>query len=190
MGGRIGNKMEKISEQKQEKQNPMRNLRIAEIVLNCGGLDDKLERSVKLLKMITGREPKKTLSRKRIPAFNIRPKLPIGCKVTLRGKEAEAVLKRLLEAVGNKLTDKQIGNGQLSFGIREYIEIPGVQFDREIGIMGLDASVNLARAGSKIDERKTKKGHVPARHRITKEETKMFIQSKFNIEIISKRKEE
>lgn len=167
----------------------MKGIKIAEMVLNCGAIGEKLERSVKLLKMITGKEPIKTLATKRIPAFGLRPGLAVGCKATLRGEDAEQLLKRLLESVGNKLTEKQIGKGQLSFGVHEYIEIPGMQFNREIGIMGFDVSVNLSRAGGKIAERKAKKGHVPARHKISREETKMFIQKKFNTEITAKIKQ-
>jgi large subunit ribosomal protein L5 len=173
----------------EERQNLMKTIKIAEIVLSCGALDEKLERAFKLLKVITGKEPIKTLARKRIPTFGIRPGLPVGCKVTLKGKDAEQLLKRFLEAIGNKLAEKQIGNGQLSFGIHEYIEIPGMQFHREIGIMGFDISVNLIRAGSKIAERKSKKGHVPLRHRISKQETIMFMQEKFNTQIVEKRRE-
>lgn len=171
----------------EKKQNLMRNIKISEMILNCGALDEKLERSIKLLKIISGKEPKKTLAKKRIPAFGLRQGLDVGCKVTLRGNDAQALLKRLLEAVGNTLNEKQFGKGQLSFGIHEYIEIPGMQFYREIGITGFDVSVNLARAGSKIAERKRKKGHVPLRHRISKQETEMFMQEKFNTKIISKK---
>jgi large subunit ribosomal protein L5 len=172
------------------KENLMRGIRLSEMVLSCGGVGEKLERAVKLLKIISGREPIKTLSKRRIPTFGIRPGLEIGCKVTLKGKNAEALLKRLLEAVGNQLTENQIGQGQLNFGIHEYIEIPGIQFQRDIGIMGFDIAVNLARAGSRIGERKSKKGRVPLRHRISKEETRGFMETRFNTKIISKKKKE
>jgi len=187
--GKMIEEQAKQVEKEESKENPMRALKISEIVLNCGALAEKLERSIKLLKMVTGKEPIITLTKKRIPAFSLRPGLPTGCKITLKGKEAEALLKSLLDAVGNQFLEKQIGNGQLSFGIQEYIEIPGVQFSREIGMLGFDVSVNLTRAGSTISERKTKKGRVPLRHRISKEETKRFMQSMFNTKILERKNE-
>ena len=166
----------------------MKTIRITEVVLNCGAIGEKLERSIKMLKLITGKEPVTILSKKRIPAFGIRPGLPTGCKVTLKGKNVVPLLKRLLDAVGNQIPEKQFGTGQVSFGIREYIEIQGVQFLREIGILGFDISINLARAGSTISERKSKKGRVPLRHRISVEETKMFMQKMFETKIAEKKK--
>ena len=77
--------------------NPMQEIRIEKITLNIGAGKDqlKLEKGIKLLKNITGIEPVKTTTSKRIPEWGIRPGLPIGCKITLRKKEAEKLLKRL-----------------------------------------------------------------------------------------------
>ena len=44
---------------KQELANKMREVEIEKIVLNCGGIDEKLERSVKLLELITKRKVQK-----------------------------------------------------------------------------------------------------------------------------------
>ena len=88
----------------------MRKPMLEKVVLNCGGTDDKLEKGVKLLKILTGRTIKEVISHKRIPAFNVRPGLKTGCTVTLRGKEKEALLKRLLGAINNKIKKKQIQN--------------------------------------------------------------------------------
>ena len=113
--------------------------------------------------------------------------MPIGCKVTLRGKKAPELLKRLLESIGNKLKKKQFNPGSFAFGIKEYIEIPGVAFQREVGIMGLEACVTLARPGYRIEEKKIKMGKVPIRHRITKEDTIQFMKANFNLEIIGEK---
>ncbi len=164
----------------------MRDIKIEKIVLNCGGVGEKLERSVKLLQYLTSEEPKITLSRKRIPTFGTRKGLEIGCKITLRGKRAEELLVRLLNAIENKLSKKQIGSGTVSFGIHEYIEIPGAQFQREIGILGLDTSITLERAGFCVSKRKHARGRIPSRHRITKDETADFMIKKFNTVVEAK----
>ena len=116
------------------KENKMREIKIEKVVLSVGALGDELEKGVKLLELITERKAIKTLSKKRIPAFGIRPGLEIGAKATLRGKKAEEILKRLLKSIDNQLKEKQISNEDFSFGIEEYIEIPGVEYQREIGI--------------------------------------------------------
>ncbi len=161
----------------------MRDVKMEKLVLNCGGVGEKLERSVKLLKYLSNKEPIVTLSRKRIPTFGTRKGLEIGCKVTLRGKGAEELVTRLLAAIGNKLSKGQIGSGTVSFGIHEYIEIPSIQFQREIGILGFDASITLGRAGFCVSKRKHAMAKIPPRHRITKEETANFMIQKFNTSI-------
>lgn len=167
-----------------ESNNIMRKIVIEKLVLSCGAVGEKLERSMKLLKFLTDEEPVKTITKKRMPSFNIRPGLAIGCKVTLRGKKAVEMLKKLLEVSNNQLKKKQIGEGVVNFGIHEYIEISGIQFQREIGILGFDASLSLRRAGFNIKLKKIKQGKIPLRHKITKEETIKFMQENFNTKII------
>ena len=139
---------------KDKKSKVMRKLKLSKVVLNCGATGEKLERAMRLLKLLTGAEPKRTKSRVRIPAFDIRPGLEIGCKVTLRGQKAFDMVKKLLEAVNNQLNKKKIGGGFVNFGIHEYIEIPGAIFQRDIGILGLDVSIVLERPGFSVERKK------------------------------------
>ena len=166
--------------------NPMRDIRIEKITLNIGaGKDqDRLEKGVLLLKDITGINPVKTFTDKRIPTWGLRPGLPIGCKLTLRGKKAEELLKRLFEAVDNKLTSTQFsGEGNVSFGIKEYIEIPGVKYNPKIGVMGLEVCITLERPGFRIKRRSIMQRKIPKKHKITKEEGLEFIKSRFNVKV-------
>ncbi len=166
-------------------ENPMRAIKVEKVTLNCGaGVEAKrLERSVKLLQMLGGGEVKITYSKHRIPAFGLRLNQEIGCKITLRKEKAVELLKRLLESVGNKLSRDQMNPGSFAFGIKEYIEIPGVQYQREIGILGLDVCVTLARAGKRIAEKKAKKGKIGKGHKITVDETIKFMEDNFNTKI-------
>ena len=169
--------------QKMEKKskNPMQTVSLEKITLNCGAGTEakKLERSIKLLTMLGEGTVKTTLSKSRIPAFGIRINQEIGCKITLRGQKAMALLKRLLEGVGNKLSKKQMSDGYFGFGIREYIEIPGVTYQREIGVLGLDICVTLKKAGKRVANRKIKKGRIGNGQKITKEETIKFVEENF-----------
>ena len=109
------------------KMNPMRAIRIEKVTLNIGAGKDqtKLEKGMLLLKNITGINPVKTVTKKRIPNWGIRPGLPIGCKLTLRKQKAKEILLRLLDAKNNTLQEFQFDNkGNIAFGIHEYIDIP------------------------------------------------------------------
>ena len=122
------------------KENPTRKLRIEKVVLSIGGTAEQLEKGVKLLAMITGRKPAKMKSNKRIPTFGVRPKLEVGTVVTMR-KDTMEFLKRMLTAIENKLRKKQISENNFSFGIKEYIEIPGMEYQGVWGVMELVLTV-------------------------------------------------
>ena len=121
-----------------------------------------------------------TTTKKRIPTWGIRPGLTIGCKVTLR-KNKEELTKRLLIAKENRLKKSNFGDGTISFGIPEYIDIPGIQYDIDIGIIGLDVSITLQRAGYSIAKRATQRRKIGRSHKITKQETMDFMKEKFNV---------
>jgi len=163
-------------------ENKMKTIKIDSVTLHCATADQKkLDRSIKLLKLITKAIPVKTLAKKRIPAFKIRPGLPIGCKVTVR-KNTKQLLKMLFSGI-QSLKRKQFNPGFLSFGIKEYIEIPSLSYERDIGILGFDVVVKLKRAGFRINQRKRIKSKIGAKHKITKEETLEFFRKNFEINI-------
>ena len=166
--------------------NPMRQIKIEKLTLNIGAgkEQNQLDNGVKLLKNVTGIEPMKTFTNKRIAAWGLRPGLPIGCKLTIRKDRAKEILKRLLESRDNILSPKQFDeNGSLAFGIPEYIDIPGIEYDPEIGIMGFEVCVTLERTGFRIKRRKLQKKKLSPKHKITKEETMEFIKKEFETKI-------
>ncbi len=164
--------------------NKMQEIEIEKMVLNCGGIEDKFEKSLKLLQMITKRKPDVRKSHKRIPTFNISPGKKSGCRVTIRSKdEIIALLKRFFAAVDNRLSQKQITENHFSFGIKEYIEIPGLEYNREIGILGFEADVSFKRKGKRVKERKIKKGKYPKRQAVTKEEITEFLKKNLKLEV-------
>ncbi len=166
--------------------NTMRQIRIEKVTLNIGvgTSGDNLEKATKLLENISKRKPVQTKTMKRIPSWGLRPKLPIGCKVTLRGKESEELLNRLFDAVERTLKPSNFDqNGNFSFGIKEYIDIPSVDYDPEIGIIGLEVSITLERQGFRVKRRRLRKTKIPNRHLIKKQEAIDFISQKFGIKI-------
>lgn len=165
--------------------NIMKEIRLAGLSLNIGvGKDeDKLKKGLKLLQKISGLAPVQTTTKKRIPAWDLRPGLVVGCRVTIR-KNASEMLKRLLAAKKNTLSPKNFDRqGNFSFGIPEYIDIPGLEYDPELKLMGLDVAVTLERPGFRVKKRKNHPKKVGKKHRITKEEAIHFIQTRFNAQV-------
>jgi len=78
----------------------MRKIFVEKVTLNVGAGKDagKMEKGIKLIKYVTGVDPIKTVTQKRIQIWGLRPGLPIGAKVTLRNKKAAELLKRLFGA--------------------------------------------------------------------------------------------
>ena len=161
----------------------MKEISIEKVVLSIGGTGDNLEKGVKLLKMLTGRKPAKMESRKRIPALGVRPRLEVGAVVTLR-KNIDDTLKKMLATKDNILRKKQISPNNFSFGVKEYIEIPGTEYQRDIGVRGLDVTVVFKRPGKRVRLRKIKEGKIPKRNEISKEEIIKFMEDKFKTNFI------
>ncbi|MBI4449123.1 50S ribosomal protein L5 [Candidatus Woesearchaeota archaeon] len=161
-------------------------IRIEKITLNIGAGKEqaRLDKGVLLLTELSMRTPVKTITQKRIATWGLRPGLPIGCKVTLRKLEAKTMLKRLLYAKDNKLKKTNFDeNGNLAFGIPEYIDIEGAKYNPQIGIMGLEVAVTLQKPGSHVKKRKIKRGAIGKRQLIKKDEAIAYIQQTFNTAI-------
>jgi len=166
--------------------NKMKEIRIEKITLNMGlgEAGEKVKKATKLLSTISGSKPICTKSNKRIPTWGVRPGLELGVKVTLRKKKAVELLKRLFAAIENNLNPKSFDKeGNFSFGIPEYIDIPDVKYDVAIGIVGLEVAVTLERPGYRIKKRKFKRSKIGKKHIITKNEAIEYIKNQFNIEI-------
>lgn len=164
--------------------NPMRTIRIEKVTLNVGtGKDQKkLEKGLALIKHVTGKEAVKTLTEKRIAAWGLRPGLPIGCKLTLRGEEATILLKRLIEAKEHIIPERCFDeNGNISFGIHEYIDIPDIEYLPEIGIMGFQVTITLERPGFRIKRRSNLQKKIPVVHKISRNDSVDFMKENFGI---------
>lgn len=170
--------------------NPMREVRLEKVTLNMGAADNTqvLESSKKVLSLLTGKKVIVTKTKKRT-TFGMPKGSEIGVKVTLRKKEGEEMLHRFLTAIEQKITPPQFDkNGNFSFGIKEYIHIPGMSYDPDIGILGLDVAVTLERQGFRVKRRRIKKTVIGKRHHISREES-MEWAKKFGFLIVEKREE-
>jgi large subunit ribosomal protein L5 len=156
----------------------MREILIDKIVINMGigESGERLKKAAKLLEELTGQKPATTFAEKTIKNFGIRKGEAIGVKVTLRGEKAEKFLKDALTVLENKMRKRQINAGEFSFGIHEHIDLPGVNYDPDVGIFGMDVSVCLRRKGYRVKRRRISKSKIGKNHLITKDETIEFLR--------------
>ncbi|MFN4336361.1 MAG: 50S ribosomal protein L5 [Candidatus Nitrosocaldus sp.] len=163
----------------EEKGNVMRSIRIGKVVLNAavGKSGEPIEKAKKILEEITGQVPAVRRAKKTIRDFGIHKGEPIAVIVTLRKAKALQVLKRMLAAKGNKIKASSFDDyGNVSFGIREHIDIPGVKYKPELGIIGMDVCISLERPGYRVARRKVKPCEIGKEQRINREEAIEFFK--------------
>ena len=134
-------------------QNLMKVPKIEKIVLNMGlgleGNDNKIMKVIESdLSNISGQKPIITLSKKSISNFKTRIKMPLGLKVTLRKNNMYYFLDRLINTALPRIKDfKGLNpksfdeNANYSFGIKEHVIFPEVNFDKVDKVRGLDITI-------------------------------------------------
>jgi large subunit ribosomal protein L5 len=153
--------------------------------IGVGESGQRLVNAETILKQITHQNPVRSIAKKTLPNFGIKKKEPIGTKLTLRGKAAEDFVALAIKAAGSSLKSSQFDQeGNFSFGIEEHTDFPGMRYDPEIGIFGMDVSVALKRPGYRIAKRKIAKQKLPAKQRLTKADTIVYVQKRFGVEIL------
>ena len=96
----------------QETQQIMKKISLEKIVLNMGlgKSGDVIETGKKCLEQISGKKPNARKARETLRDWGVRKGEPIGVAVTVRGQDAVALLKRLIEAKGNTLNGRSFDN--------------------------------------------------------------------------------
>ena len=168
----------------QQTQKVMREIRLEKVVLNMGlgKSGDAVEIAKKALGQISDRKVNERSARKPHRDWGVRKGEPIGAAVTVRGDDAKSLLKKLFEAKGNNVKSRSIDRtGNISFGILEHIDIPGIKYDPKIGILGLDVAVRLRRPGYNISIRSKHKASVGKTHKISVAEAKEYLVKEFGV---------
>lgn len=170
-----------------DNENPMRKIRLEKIVLNMGvgKSGEAIEVAKKALDQITSKKSSAREAKETQRDWGVRKGEPIGVAVTVRGQDAATLLKRLLNAIGNKIKSRSFDNfGNVSFGIKEHIDIPGIKYDPQIGILGLEAAVTLTRPGFSIRVRSKHKASVGKKHKISRDEAIEFLSREFGVTVV------
>ena len=164
----------------------MRDIYIDKVVVHMGvgEAGDKLVKGENIMKTISKQTPIRTIAKMTQPAFSIRKGQPIGCKVTLRGKSARDFFETSLKIVNNTLFESQLDkSGNFSFGIEEHTDFPGMSYDPQIGIYGMDINVVLERRGIRITRRRMEQKKLPAKQRVSKQDAIAFLKEKYQVEV-------
>ena len=130
--------------------------RIQKITLNMGvgeAVADKkiLDKAIGDMTKIAGQKPLTTYARNSIATFKIREGWPIGCKVTLRRDRMYDFLNKLVNVVIPRVRDFRglskrsfDGRGNYSFGFREQIVFPEINYDEIDALRGLDVTITTS----------------------------------------------
>ncbi|MFO7968463.1 MAG: 50S ribosomal protein L5 [Archaeoglobaceae archaeon] len=165
-------------------QNPMEDVLLDKVVVNLciGESGERHKKASNVLEELTGQTPTVTYAKKTVKNFGIRKGEAIGAKVTLRGDKAMDFLKRALTVIEHTLRNKQVGHGEFAFGIEEHIDLPGVSYDPDVGIYGMDVVVLLKKRGYRVERRRVERTKLGTKHKVTKEETMNYLKE-FGVEV-------
>jgi large subunit ribosomal protein L5 len=133
--------------------NPNQVPRMVKIVLNVGMGDagknpKQLDAAVEELGLITGQKAQVTRAKKAIANFGLRAGMPVGAAVTLRGARMYEFLDRFINLAVPRIRDFRglpsrsfDGRGNYTFGIKEQMIFPEIDFDRVEKIHGMDITL-------------------------------------------------
>ena len=133
--------------------NPNQVPRLEKIVLNVGMGDasknpKQLEAAVEELSAITGQKAMVTRAKKAIANFGLRAGMPVGAFVTLRGARMYEFLDRFITLAIPRIRDFRglpnrsfDGRGNYTFGIREQMIFPEIDYDKVEKIHGMDITI-------------------------------------------------
>ena len=171
-----------------EVANVMLKPRVIKVTLNIGVGEGgkRLELAEKVITLLTGLSPVRTLGKIQNRDLKVRKGAPIGCKVTMRNSEQMAqFLKDAFWVRENLIPSWNFDSqGNLSFGIRDYTDFPGQKYNPDIGIFGMDVNVVLERPGHRVSRRRRYKSKVGKLHRLDKQKSIEFFTSEFGIKIV------
>ncbi len=117
------------------------NMGVGDAVANPKVLDDAVEE----LMLLSGQRPVVIKAKRSVANFKLREGMPIGCKVTLRGKRMYYFLDKLIAIGLPRVRDfrgvsKEAfdGRGNYTLGIREQIIFPEINLDKVKKVRGMD----------------------------------------------------
>ena len=126
--------------------------KIEKVVVNVGCSEAKdnskvIDSVISDIEQITGQHPIVCKAKKSVANFKLREGQPIGVKVTLRGERMYEFIERLFEVALPRVRDFHgingnsfDGRGNYSFGIKEQLIFPEIEYDKIDALRGMDIS--------------------------------------------------
>ena len=126
--------------------------KIEKVVVNVGCSEAKdnskvIDSVISDIEQITGQHPIVCKAKKSVANFKLREGQPIGVKVTLRGERMYEFIERLFEVALLRVRDFHgingnsfDGRGNYSFGIKEQLIFPEIEYDKIDALRGMDIS--------------------------------------------------
>ena len=134
--------------------------RLEKIVVNMGvgeAINDIkiLDKCESEMALITGQKPEIRRARKAISNFKLKKGQPVGCKATLRRARMYEFLDRLVNIALPRIRDFHglpldsfDGAGNYTFGIRDQVIFPEIEYDRITRTQGMDVTIVIKNAKS------------------------------------------
>nr|WP_240148837.1 50S ribosomal protein L5 [Halorubellus sp. JP-L1] len=173
-----------MSESESAEFHEMREPTIEKVVVHMGVGEGgrELANAEDIIEDVTQQQSVRTKAKSTMPDFGIRQGDPIGAKVTLRGDDAQDFLVRALPL--SELSTTQFDDtGNFSFGVDEHTDFPSQEYDPNVGIYGMDVTVNLVRPGYRVAKRDKRTQSLPSKHRLNPEDAVRFVESTFDVEV-------
>ncbi len=168
-------------------KHPMKKPRLKALIVNTcvGESGPTYERAKSILRQITNREPVEKPAKESIRGFGIRKGEPIAAVVTIRGEEAQTLLRRFLYAYDYEIKSSSFDQqGNFAFGITEHVDIEDAPFDPMLGTIGFNVVVKIERPGYRVKYRQRKRQKLPKKHFVSPEEAMEFVTTEFDIKVI------
>jgi large subunit ribosomal protein L5 len=134
-------------------RNAMQVPRLEKVVVNIG-LGEAIQNGRAIdaasadVKTITGQAPIVIRARKSVAAFKLRAGMPIGIKVTLRGRRMYEFLDKLINVALPRIRDFRgidpkafDGHGNYTLGLREQLVFPEIDYDRIDKLRGMEVCI-------------------------------------------------
>jgi len=134
-------------------KNPMAVPRLNSIVLNLGVGDaiqniKILDNAAEQLSLLAGQKAAVTRAKKSIANFKIRAGMPIGCRVTLRGRRMYEFFDRLCSIALPRVRDFRglptrsfDGRGNYTLGVKDEMIFPEVNYQKVDRVRGMNVSI-------------------------------------------------
>jgi large subunit ribosomal protein L5 len=132
--------------------NPMQVPKVEKVVVNMGVNSnhdkDVIQEAQQELMTITGQKPIVTKAKKSIANFKVRAGMPVGAKVTLRGRRMYEFLERFFNAALPRIRDFRgvnprgfDGRGSFTMGVKDQTIFPEVELDKIKHNLGMDVTI-------------------------------------------------